>query len=81
MSGCNSFFYQQKFQANENYMALKEGSLMSNIPLKEISLPANIFEKKMVSFCKGLLDVTTNVYPESCTYHPDTVCRTLCRRN
>ena len=62
-------------------MALKEGSLMSNIPLKEISLPANIFEKKMVSFCKGLLDVTTNVYPESCTYHPDTVRRTLYRRN
>ena len=31
--------------------------------LKEISLLANIFKKKKVSFCKGLLDVTINVTP------------------
>ena len=61
-------------------MALKEGSLMRNIPKRNIA-SGNIFEKKMVSFYKRLLDVTTNVYPESCTYHPDTVCRTLYRGN
>ena len=31
------FFYQQKFQTNENYMALKEGSLMRNIPKRNIA--------------------------------------------
>ena len=63
------------------YSKKKKKGLLWAMYLKEISLLANIFEKKMVSFCNGLLDVTTNVYPESCTCHPDTVCRTLWRGN
>ena len=39
------------------------------------------FKKKLISFYKGLLDVTTNIFPKWSAYLPDAECRTFFRGN
>ena len=68
------------FQTNETYEALKELYLMSNIPKRNLASGCHLL-KKLINLHGGQLDVTTNIYPKTCAYHPDSECCTLFHGN
>ena len=69
---------QKNFQTRGKYMALKEGSLMSNIPKRNTASGCYLLRRNWSAFLRTTR-CTIYVYPKSCAYHPDTECRTFFR--
>ena len=69
------------FQKNETCKALKECYLMSNIPKRNLAFACHLLKKKLINLYGGLLDVTTNICLESCSYHLDSECCTFFHGN
>ena len=72
---------QQTFQTNETCEALKECYLMRNIPKRNLTSGCHLLKKQLINLHGGQLDVTTNIYPKSCAYHPDSGCCTFFHGN
>ena len=53
------------------HLKLWKDVILWTISRREISPLLVIFKKKMIKLLGGLLDVTLNIYPKSCAYHPD----------
>ena len=62
---------QQTFQINETCEALKECYLISNIPKRNLVSGCHQKKKKLIKLHGGQLDLATNIYLKSCTYHAD----------
>ena len=72
---------QQTFQTNETCEALKKCYLMRNIPKRNLTSGCHLLKKQLINLHGGQLDVTTNIYPKSCAYHPDSGCCTFFHGN
>ena len=50
-------------------------------PEEKSHLWLSSFKKQLINLHGGQLDVTTNIYPKSCAYHPDSGCCTFFHGN
>ena len=50
-------------------------------PEEKSHLWLSSFKKQLINLHGGKLDVTTNIYPKSCAYHPDSGCCTFFHGN
>ena len=60
---------------------MKECYLMRNIPKRNLTSGCHLLKKQLINLHGGQLDVTTNIYPKSCAYHPDSGCCTFFHGN